>query len=135
MCPHANFDSGKEQVHSFVTLPSAILAFFLLTPAGNGTLPKVDPAPWDEILHQYVNPQHLVEYAKLKQQDWKKLRKFVADLGQQGPQELLPAEKEALLINAYNSMTIEWIVENYPVQSIWDTQTPFKARRFRLGGE
>ena len=39
------------------------------------------------------------------------------------------------MINAYNALTIEWIVESYPTQSIWDTPRPFKARRFRLAGE
>ncbi|TAM82987.1 MAG: DUF547 domain-containing protein [Acidobacteria bacterium] len=112
-----------------------ILALFLLQPVGTTMLPKVDTAPWNEILRQYVNQQHLVDYSKLKQQDWKKLREFVGDLGHQGSQESSPDEIKALLINAYNSMTMEWIIENYPVQSIWDTQTPFKARRFLLGGE
>lgn len=116
-------------------LPSVILGLFLLQPAGIAMLPKVDTTPWDEILRQYVNQLHLVDYAKLKQQDWKRLREFISSLGQRGSKELAPDEKKALLINAYNSMTMEWIVENYPVQSIWDTQTPFKARRFLLGGE
>ena len=118
-----------------VKLYSAIFALFLLLPSGMGNLPNVDPAPWDEILHQYVNQQHLVDYAKLKQQGWKKLRNYVASLGQEGTQKLSPNEQKALLINAYNSITMEWIVENYPTQSIWDTPRPFKAHRFRLAGE
>jgi hypothetical protein len=118
-----------------VRFQSTILALFLLAPAARAALPKVDPAPWDEILHQYVNQRHLVDYTKLKQQDWKKLRDFVAGFGRQGPRELSQDEKKALLINAYNAMTMEWIVENYPAQSIWDTQRPFKARRFRLAGK
>lgn len=116
-------------------LSSVILAFSLLVPAGDTLLPKIDLKPWDEILHQYVNPLHLVDYTRLKQQDSKKLQEFVASLGSQGSQELSPDKGKALLINAYNSMTMEWIVENYPVQSIWDTPSPFKSRRFRLGGE
>ena len=116
-------------------LSSVILALFLLLPSGNSMLPKIDPSPWDEILHQYVNPQHLVDYARLKDRDRKKLREFVASLGKRGSEELSPDEKKAFLINAYNSMTMEWIVENYPVQSIWDTPRPFKAVRFRLAGE
>jgi hypothetical protein len=116
-------------------LYSAIFALFFLLPSGTGNLPKVDPAPWDEILHQYVNQQHLVDYSKLKQQEWKKLRDFVSSLSQQGSQPLSSAAKKAFLINAYNAMTMEWIVENYPVRSIWDTHRPFKARRFKLAGE
>ncbi len=116
-------------------LQSAILAVFLLLPAPKVFLPRTDPAPWDEILHQYVNQQHRVDYAGLKRQDARKLRDYVASLGQQGSEPLSPAAKEALLINAYNAMTVEWIVENYPTKSIWDTSRPFQARRFRLAGE
>jgi hypothetical protein len=118
-----------------VKLYSAFFALIFLLPSGAGNLSNVNPAPWDEILHQYVNQQHLVDYSRLKQKDWKKLRDFVVSLGRQGPQQLSPDEKKALLINAYNSLTLEWIVENYPVKSIWDTPRPFKARRFHLVGE
>ena len=127
-------NQGIKKGHSLVKVRSLIFALFLLLPAGKGNLPNVNPAAWDEILHQYVNQQHLVDYTKLKQQDSPKLRDFVASLGQQGSQPLSPAAKKALLINAYNSMTMEWIVENYPVKSIWDTARPFQAHRFRLAG-
>jgi hypothetical protein len=103
--------------------------------SGAGNLPSVNPAPWDQILHQYVNQQHLVDYSRLKKQDWNKLRDYVASLGQQGSEPLSPEAKKALLINAYNSMTMEWIVTNYPVTSIWNTSRPFKAQRFHLAGE
>jgi len=126
---------GNNWGVSSVNLQSAIIAVFLLLPATKGYLPRVGPAPWDGILHQYVNQQHRVDYAKLKQEDWKKLRDYVASLGQQGSQPRSPAAQKALLINAYNAMTVEWIVENYPTKSIWDTPRPFKARRFRLAGE
>lgn len=116
-------------------LQSAVLALFLLLPVGKGTLPKVDPSPWNDILHQYVNQQHRVDYAKLKKESWKKLQDYVASFAQQGTQPLSPDEKKALLINAYNAMTMDWIVRNYPTQSIWNTPRPFKARRFQLGGE
>ncbi len=115
-------------------LQSAILALLFLLPPGHGALAKADTAAWDKILHQYVNRQHLVDYTNLKQHDWKKLRDYVSGLGQAALQEMSPDEKKALLINAYNSMTMEWVVENYPTQSIWNTPRPFKTHRFRLAG-
>jgi len=118
-----------------VKLYSAFFTLIFLLPSGRTALPRVDLAAWDKILHQYVNQQHLVDYTKLKQQDWKKLRDYVASLGQQGSQPLSPAGKKALLLNSYNAMTMQWIVENYPVQSIWNTPRPFEAHRFRLAGE
>lgn len=118
-----------------VKLQSMIAVLFLLLSTAKGFLPQVDPSPWDAILCEYVNQEHLVDYAKLKQQDLKKLRGFVSSLGKQGTGPLSQAAKEALLINAYNAMTMEWIVENYPTKSIWDTPRPFQARRFQLAGE
>lgn len=118
-----------------MNLQSAIIAAFLLLPTGKAFLPRVNPAPWDTILHEYVNEQHLVNYAQLKKHGLKKLQDYVASLSQPGSQPLSPAAKEALLINAYNAMTVEWIAENYPTKSIWDTTRPFTARRFRLAGE
>jgi len=114
---------------------SAILAFLFLMSAAGTYLPQVDPAPWNEILHQYVDPQHHVDYAKLKEKDLQKLRDYVASFGQGGSGPVSEAAQKALLINAYNAMTIEWICENYPTNSIWDTPRPFQARRFRLAGE
>ncbi|MEJ2009753.1 MAG: hypothetical protein P8Z30_16635, partial [Acidobacteriota bacterium] len=85
-------------------LQSSIIAvLFLLVPA-KGFLPRVDPSPWNEILYKYVNQQHLVNYAKLKEQDWKKLRNYLTNLAQPGSEPLSHAAKEALLINAYNAM-------------------------------
>lgn len=116
-------------------LQSAVIAVFLLLPTAKGYLPQADPSPWEEILHRYVNQQHLVDYAKLKAQSREQLQAYIASLGRPGTEPLLRDTKEALLINAYNAMTVEWIVENYPTKSIWHTRRPFKARRFRLAGE
>lgn len=116
-------------------LQSILIAVFLLLPTSKGFLPQVNPSAWDEILHTYVNQLHLVNYAKLRDHSWKQLHNYVESLGQAGAQPLSRSAKEALLINAYNAMTVEWIVENYPTKSIWDTHRPFKARRFRLGGK
>jgi hypothetical protein len=118
-----------------VNLQSLVFVILFLMPAASGFLPQVDPAPWNEILHQYVDQQHRVDYAKLKQQDWQKLRNYVASFGQTGSGPVSEDSQKALLINAYNAMTIEWICENYPTKSIWNTPRPFQARRFRLAGE
>lgn len=116
-------------------LQSALIAALLLLPTGKAFLPHANPSPWNAILRTDVNQQHLVNYAKLKKQGWRELQDYVASIGQTSSKPLSRAEREALLINAYNAMTVEWIVENYPTKSIWDTLRPFKARRFRLGGQ
>ncbi|MFM8313131.1 MAG: DUF547 domain-containing protein, partial [Deltaproteobacteria bacterium] len=48
-------------------------------------------------------------------------------------------EKLAFLINAYNALTIKWILQHYPVKSIKDTggflSSPWKKKFFKLFGE
>jgi len=43
--------------------------------------------------------------------------------------------RKAALINAYNALTISWIVDNYPVESIWRTKKPFAEARHVVDGK
>ena len=42
--------------------------------------------------------------------------------------------KKAALINAYNALTVRWILSSYPVESIWRTEDPFRGVRHRVSG-
>ncbi|TAM83393.1 MAG: DUF547 domain-containing protein [Acidobacteria bacterium] len=98
-------------------------------------LPALDSAPWDAVLKQFVNANHRVDYARLKKDGALRLNEYIARLGRPG---IFPAslnEKKALLINAYNAFTIQWIVKNYPIKSIWSTDSPFTAPRHKLDGK
>lgn len=46
----------------------------------------------------------------------------------------MPKERKAALINAYNPFTVNWVVQNYPVKSIWRTSRPFGEVRHVLDG-
>jgi hypothetical protein len=98
-------------------------------------LPKVDHSPWDALLKQFVNEKHRVDYRGLKKEGAQRLNDYIASLGRAGTQPLSPNEKKALLINAYNAFTVQWVVKNYPVTSIQKTDSPFTESRHRLGGE
>lgn len=98
-------------------------------------LPKVDHSPWDAVLKQFVNEEHRVDYAQLKKDGAQRLNDYIASLAQAGTQPLPPNEKKALLIDAYNAFTVQWVVRNYPLTSIRGTDSPFTASRHRLGGE
>lgn len=98
-------------------------------------LPKVDQTSWDALLNQFVNAKHRVDYARLKKDGAQRLNEYIASLGRPGTHPLSPDEKKALLINAYNAFTIQWVVENYPIKSIWSTVSPFTAPRHKLGGK
>jgi hypothetical protein len=44
-------------------------------------------------------------------------------------------EQKAALINAYNALTVRWVLTNYPVESIRQTKQPFTEARHTLDGQ
>lgn len=118
------------------TIPLFIASVVLAAPlSAQQALPKVDHSPWDAVLKEFVNAKHRVDYARLKKDGAQRLNDYVVSLGQAGNQPLSPNEKKALLINAYNAFTVQWVVKNYPITSIQRTAFPFTEARHRLGGE
>jgi hypothetical protein len=89
---------------------------------------------WDELVREYVSPQARVDYAGLIRSGKGKLKEYIATLGQKWPDDLTPDARKAALINAYNALTVSWIVENYPVESIWRTKRPFTEARHVVDG-
>ncbi len=117
-------------------LPVLIASLALGAPTSSRhTLPGVDHAQWEAVLKQFVNGRHRVDYAGLKKDGSHRLNEYIASLGRPGPLPLSLNEKKAVLINAYNAFTIQWVVRNYPIKSIWSTDSPFTAARHRLGGK
>jgi len=99
------------------------------------SLPTVDYAAWDTLLKEFVNAQHRVDYAGLKKDATRRLKAYIDALGQVGSQPLAADQEKALLINAYNALTVGWVLDNYPIESIWSTSAPFTQARHRLGGK
>jgi uncharacterized protein DUF547 len=118
-----------------------LVAFLLATPVtasaafSQALLPKADPTPWDTVLRQYVDAKHRVDYTDLKKGGWRQLNDYLTSLGQPGTRPLLPNEKKALLTDAYNAFTIQWVLQNYPIASIWRSDAPFSKARHKLGGK
>src|SRR5271167_2722894 len=99
------------------------------------SLPRADPAPWEALLKEFVNAQHRVDYARLKKDGSGRLKDYIDSLGQVGNQPFAADQEKALLINAYNAFTVQWVLDNYPIESIWNTSAPFTEARYRLGGK
>lgn len=102
--------------------------FFLLSTALYG----LDHSAWNALLKKYVTPQHRVEYQQLKQHDLAALDAYLSRLAQPWPASLSANDEKAALINAYNALTIRWILTNYPTVSIWKTKKPFREPRHTL---
>ncbi|NEQ81003.1 MAG: DUF547 domain-containing protein [Moorea sp. SIO2I5] len=90
------------------------------------------------VLKTYVNNKALVNYQEL-QKNPEQLETFNASLGAVDPstyQSWNEAEKIAFLINAYNSFTLESIIDQNPLKkSIRDIKGVWKGREFSIAGE
>ena len=91
---------------------------------------------FDRLLKRYVNGQGLVDYTGWKQNaaDLSALDDY---LKQFAPSPQPPAsgnERAASLVNAYNAFVLQWILKNYPTESIWQLKNSFKEKRHEIGG-
>jgi hypothetical protein len=98
-------------------------------------LPGVDAAPWHALLKEFVNAQRRVDYARLKREGSGRLKDYTSTLAEVGNQPPSADQEKALLINAYNAFTVQWVLDNNPIESIWSTSAPFTEARHWLGGK
>ena len=118
-----------------------ILALLILTAfpsAGSQDLPRVaqdlDHSSWDSLLKQYVSAEFRVDYRKWKNGGTRELDTYLSRVAGRWPPAMTPAARKTALINAYNALTIRWVLENYPLKSIWQTSHPFTGQRHVLDG-
>lgn len=102
-------------------------------PEHDTTLIIFDHDPFDVLLQKYVSPEGNVDYKGLKTET-KALRNYIASLGENKPKGTwIKEEKLAYWINAYNAMTLDLIIRNYPTKSIKDIDKPWQQRLWKLG--
>ncbi|PSB07526.1 DUF547 domain-containing protein [Pleurocapsa sp. CCALA 161] len=90
-----------------------------------------------EVLQNYVDASGRIDYEQL-QNNRQKLDKFNAAIGSVPPntyKSWTDQQKIAFLINAYNSLTLEAIVDNYPTESIRDIPGVWDRKKFRVIGQ
>ncbi|MFZ1217946.1 MAG: DUF547 domain-containing protein [Chthoniobacterales bacterium] len=90
---------------------------------------------YDRLLKKYVNSQGLVAYEKWKgsSEDVAALTGYLAQFAT-GGSKASGNERYASLVNAYNAFVLQWILQNYPTESIWSLKSSFKEKRHKLGG-
>ena len=94
----------------------------------------LDHSSWSAILRQYVTVNSRVDYAGLKADGSAKLDAYLEQIARPWPATLDENARKAALINAYNALTIRWMVSNFPAKSIWRTQGPFRVARHQVNG-
>lgn len=83
---------------------------------------SIDHAAWSALLEQYVSTDAsgtaLVDYAALKKADAEALDSYVNSLTSINPRSLRLDEQMAYWINLYNALTVQVVLNAYPVSSI-----------------
>jgi hypothetical protein len=88
---------------------------------------------WADLLQSHVSENGNVDYIAFKA-DNAKLQEYINVLAENVPNNSWAnEEKLAYWINAYNALTVDLILRNYPVESIKDIKNPWKQRLWKLG--
>jgi len=109
-----------------------VLAFVALGVSGYGQ--DLDHSSWTSILQDHVSPEYRVDYAKMKADGNSKLNSYLSEIAKPWPPSMTADQTKAALINAYNALTLGWILANFPVKSIWRTDEPFRVARHQVNG-
>ncbi len=76
---------------------------------------------WQTLLDKYLvvkGQNSLFQYDKVSNDDRDKLKNFLSDMAQINPLDYSKAEQYAYWVNLYNSITVQLILESYPIKSI-----------------
>ena len=127
-----------------MTIRRVLLLLILFLPSTSGAsklfVPKLEPwdtwvaadesntatiahTDWQELLDSYLltgtaDGINLFDYRQVSDADRKRLQAYLARLADIDPREYARAEQLAYWINLYNALTVEVVLEHYPVRSI-----------------
>ena len=89
---------------------------------------------WDELLIKHVSRTGKVDYRGF-QKDAKDLSTYInmLKMGYSRIEEYSKQKKLAYWINAYNALTVDLIIRNYPLNSIKDLKDPWDQRLWKFG--
>lgn len=96
-------------------------------------LEAFDHTSYDDLVATYVSKEGNVDYDGFKR-NWSALRSYIKALSENMPtNEWTKEDKLAYWMNAYNAMTVDLILRNYPLASIKDIKDPWGQRFWKLG--
>jgi len=123
-----------QTVRFFLTFVLSFLLLYLYCPT---VFAGIDYGPWARVLEGYVDEQGRVDYVALRSSR-ADLDIFIGEITYADLTGFSLEEGKAFWINAYNALTIEAVLNNYPVPSIrqiwkvWDTPKRVAKSRFTL---
>jgi hypothetical protein len=91
---------------------------------------------FDRLLKKYVNEQGLVNYGEWKknQPDRSTLDNYLKQFATTIDSPAQGNEKAAAFVNAYNAFMLQWILSNYPTESVWSLKDTFTTKRNEISG-
>ena len=110
-----------------------LVLFVLLFAVIISSAQTVNHSLWKTLLENHVSSDGNVNYKALKSNS-SQLNTYINQLSKSTPSERSSKEEKlAYWINAYNALTIDLILRNYPVKSIKDINNPWKQRLWEFG--
>ncbi|WP_265240717.1 DUF547 domain-containing protein [Muriicola sp. Z0-33] len=101
----------------------------------NKMLQSLNHGAWNNLLKKHVDAKGNVNYQNFKN-DIEVLEKYLEYLANNTPERQVDInERLAYYINLYNAATVKLVLDNYPVQSIKDIDSPWGKKRVRVGGK
>ncbi|USD62230.1 DUF547 domain-containing protein [Vibrio sp. SCSIO 43140] len=82
---------------------------------------SVSHQAWQSFLDRYLvteGENTLVRYVRVSPNDKQALKTYISDLARIDPRQLNRAEQYAYWVNLYNAITVDLILDEYPVKSI-----------------
>ena len=96
----------------------------------------INHGEFDHLLKKYVDEQGFVNYEAWKKNaaDLSALGDYLEHFAASTDNLAVGSDKAASLINAYNAFVLQWILKNYPTESIWQLKDSFSGKRNVVGG-
>ena len=127
-------------------IAEASLDFPAFVTVDNASTVTVDNTAWNAFLERYLSLDEsglmLVDYGAVTDADKAALKAYVAMLEATDPTTLSSDEQFAYWLNFYNALTIDVILDNYPLDSIRDIKDgpldfkgPWNNKRVTVNGE
>lgn len=118
--------ASRPRIARFVLFLFLAAASFFPTP-GAGAAGAPDHSEWRRLLDTYLTKgeggrPNLVDYGRLKaiSSDSAALKGYIASLERTDPETLSRDDRFAFWVNLYNALTVDVVVDYYPVASIRD---------------
>ena len=102
--------------------------------SNEGSYRSINHSEWDSILSRYVVTQHAsginrFRYGDVSKADRKRLQSYLAAMASVDPRQYRKLEQKAYWMNLYNALTVNLVIEHYPIKSVQD----IKGRGFSKG--